>query len=280
MIKQLKNTQGSFNLSKKVIHKREPFPNLYESLEKYYRYGEDWITRYLHRQRVEFLAEIIACCSTKAKNALDIGCGSGIYTVLMARQNLLTIGIDLSKEATLAVKEWVEELGVQNYVNLINCSAEFLPLKDTTFDLIVCSELIEHLDIPEHGLNEISRVLNCIGTAILTLPNLVSYYWMRFNFAYSLFKFLGNEQNILVERHTNFPFWRTLALVKKSGLLVTLVTSLNIIPQPFSIWKNLIENHTGFIKLFKRLEIMLAMKKTPLSFLGSSLVVLARRIER
>jgi len=242
-----------------------------ESLEKYYRYGEDWITRYLHRQRVDHLAEVISKYSEDA-TALDVGCGSGIYTILLAG-NLLTVGIDVSRKALLTTRGWAESEGIRDHVHLINCSAEFLPLRNNSFNLIVCSELIEHLDISENGVKEISRVLNCGGNAILTVPNLFSYYWMRFSFSYSLFGFLGRERNIVMERHTSFPFWRTLGLARKNGLLVSQVTSTNIIPLPFSLWRNLIEHHPYAIDLLKRFEKLLA-KKTPLRFLGSSLIVL------
>ena len=209
----------------------------------------------------------------KGTTALDVGCGSGIYTVLLAAESPLTIGIDVSKKSLLTAGEWAESEGIGNYVHLINCSAEFLPLRNNTFDLIVCSELIEHLDIPDNGVKEIARVLNFSGNAILTLPNLFSYYWMRFLFGYSLLRFLGRKRSILMEKHTSFPFWRTLGLARKNGLLVSKVTSTNIIPLPFSIWKNIIERHTHIIDMLKRLEKLLA-KKTPFRLLGSSLIVL------
>ena len=264
-----KNTKRTPSSSRIKLLNNE---NLGENLEKYYRYGEDWITRYLHRQRVDRLAEVISKYSEDA-TALDVGCGSGIYTVLLAAENLLTVGIDVSRKALLTAREWAESEGIRNRVHLINCSAESLPLRNNSFDLIVCSELIEHLDIPEKGVKEISRVLNCGANAILTVPNLFCYYWMRFSFLYRLFRFLGRERDIVMERHTSFPFWRTLGLARKNGLLVSQVTSTNIIPLPFSLWRNLIEHHSYAIDLLKRLEKLLT-KKTPFTILGSSLIVL------
>lgn len=246
-----------------------------ESLEKHYRYGGDWITRYLHRQRVDHLAELIGKYPEGA-TALDVGCGSGIYTIVLAAESFLTVGIDISRKALLTAREWAESEGIRNNVYLINCSAEFLPLRNNSFNLIVCSELIEHLDIPDNGVKEISRVLNCPGNAILTLPNLSSYYWMRFRFSYLLLRFLGRKRNIVMERHTSFPFWRTLRLVRKEGLLVSQVTSTNIIPLPFSIWRNLVERYPNIINSFERIEKKLA-EKTPFRFLGSSLIVIVMR---
>lgn len=250
--------------------------NLRRSLEKHYRYGEDWITRYLHRQRINYITEVIHNCSQDTGIVLDVGCGSGIYVMLLASQNLLTIGVDVSRESLAVAKEWSVELGVAKYVHFIRCDAEFLPLRNAIFDFIVCSEVIEHLDIPEYGLKEISRVIDPKGCAIITLPNLFSYYWMRFSFSYSILQFLGRGQDTLAEKHTSFPVWRTLRLLKKNNLLIVNITSTNIIPLPFSLWRRLINFYPHIIKLFERIEGGLAAK-TPFKYLGSSIIVLATR---
>jgi SAM-dependent methyltransferase len=49
-----------------------------------------------------------------------------------------------------------------------------LPFKDNKFDLIICTEVIEHLLWPQSILKEFHRILNNGGILILSVPNVVS----------------------------------------------------------------------------------------------------------
>lgn len=49
-----------------------------------------------------------------------------------------------------------------------------LPFEDTSFDLIICTEVIEHLLWPQSLLNEFHRILKDDGCIILSVPNIVS----------------------------------------------------------------------------------------------------------
>jgi SAM-dependent methyltransferase len=51
-----------------------------------------------------------------------------------------------------------------------------LPFADESFDLIWCSEVIEHLHEPKNVMDELKRVTKQGGTLILTTPN--SYAWL------------------------------------------------------------------------------------------------------
>ncbi len=49
--------------------------------------------------------------------------------------------------------------------------AERLGYKDDSFDIVVCTEVLEHLPNPNETLKEIHRVLKLGGVAIITTPN-------------------------------------------------------------------------------------------------------------
>ena len=58
-------------------------------------------------------------------------------------------------------------------VPLLNCDlGQGLPFRDETFDVILASEVIEHLAQPEVFLAEARRVLSTSGVLLLTTPNL------------------------------------------------------------------------------------------------------------
>jgi ubiquinone/menaquinone biosynthesis C-methylase UbiE len=57
----------------------------------------------------------------------------------------------------------------------IDLESEPIPVEDETFDFVICSEVVEHLDVdPMYMMSEINRVLKTGGTLILTTPNACS----------------------------------------------------------------------------------------------------------
>jgi ubiquinone/menaquinone biosynthesis C-methylase UbiE len=84
----------------------------------------------------------------------------------------------------------------------VNLESTKLPAKDESFDYVVCSEVIEHLERdPMFMLKEINRVLKTSKSLILTTPNVVSsrgitkmllgiepYFYMQYNRDLSLYR--------------------------------------------------------------------------------------------
>jgi ubiquinone/menaquinone biosynthesis C-methylase UbiE len=99
------------------------------------------------------------------KQVLDIACGCnpwaneyGAFAEFM--------GLDLSFIA-LKMGQLKNAL---NMGRLVNADAERLPLKGGTFDVVVASEIMEHLPCPEEMLKEIRRVLTREGVLVLSVP--------------------------------------------------------------------------------------------------------------
>lgn len=61
----------------------------------------------------------------------------------------------------------------------------FLPFRNNTFDYLVCSEVIEHIDEREKCLREVARVLKPDGVLVLSTPNWWSLYGL-FRYLYQL----------------------------------------------------------------------------------------------
>jgi len=103
----------------------------------------------------------------KNKKVLDVGCGDGVLSYLLAKKGANVIGIDSSVEAIKFAKE-----RCRNLSNLIFqvASAYELPFCDAYFDYVISSEVIEHLKHPEKMLSEIKRVWNGKGRIIITTP--------------------------------------------------------------------------------------------------------------
>jgi SAM-dependent methyltransferase len=56
-------------------------------------------------------------------------------------------------------------------VGLVRANLESLPLPDASFDLVLCTQVIEHLLDPALGLRELARVLAPGGRLVITTDN-------------------------------------------------------------------------------------------------------------
>jgi SAM-dependent methyltransferase len=57
----------------------------------------------------------------------------------------------------------------------LNSDKLLLPFPDEIFDLIICTEVLEHLLWPQKLLKEVQRVLSRDGKLLLSVPNIVSF---------------------------------------------------------------------------------------------------------
>ena len=81
------------------------------------------------------------------KTLLDIGCGGGLLSEPMARQGFDVLGIDAS-EKNIAIAS-AHSNGLELPLTYRAASAETLALEDSTFDLILNMEVVEHVaDLP------------------------------------------------------------------------------------------------------------------------------------
>jgi len=105
----------------------------------------------------------------KPKIALDAGCGTGIYLPIIAKTAKKTYGIDFSEMGCEMARKHVK-----NNKNIIIKKADLskkLPFKDSYFDFILCSEVLEHIKDYNLCLSELKRILKPNGFLLLTLPN-------------------------------------------------------------------------------------------------------------
>ena len=93
------------------------------------------------------------------KSILDVGCGIKPYTFLF-KNNKEYIGIDI-KSGGHFEKEKEPDL----YFDGIN-----IPFESQRFDLVICTQVLEHAEYPEKLLNEINRVLKNTGEIFITIP--------------------------------------------------------------------------------------------------------------
>jgi len=89
---------------------------------------------------------------------LDIGCGTKPYRDLLSPFVTEHIGID--HKASLHSKDNVDLEG----------TAYNIPVPDASFDSVICTSVLEHLEEPEQALRECLRILKSGGFAIYCVP--------------------------------------------------------------------------------------------------------------
>jgi len=99
-----------------------------------------------------------------ALNLLDLGCGYAHITRSSKARNVL--GIDLDRNA---LKE-ANRHGKSNFYPVL-CAATNLPFMDKTFDVIIATEIIEHIQNSEQCIKEAHRVLRNKGVLLISTPN-------------------------------------------------------------------------------------------------------------
>jgi ubiquinone/menaquinone biosynthesis C-methylase UbiE len=98
-------------------------------------------------------------------NILDAGCGEGItlekLTGLFPGRQVL--GVDTEPENL--------DICRRHQLPVLEGSLYALPFEDASYDTVLFSEVIEHLDTPGKALSEIYRVLRPGGRVIVIFPN-------------------------------------------------------------------------------------------------------------
>jgi 2-polyprenyl-3-methyl-5-hydroxy-6-metoxy-1,4-benzoquinol methylase len=96
---------------------------------------------------------------------LDLGCRDGSLTKHFLKGNEV-IGVDIDDVALSICRE---DLGIKTFHHDLN---ETLPFDASSFDVVVASEVIEHLMFPEITLREVYRILKNEGVLVGSTPNI------------------------------------------------------------------------------------------------------------
>lgn len=100
------------------------------------------------------------------KIILDIGCGDGVLSYFLSKEGAKVYGIDYSDIAINFAKEKCKGMNI----NFVQGSAYDLDYEDNTFDIVVSSDVIEHLEDVSQYLSEIKRVISNEGVVVISTP--------------------------------------------------------------------------------------------------------------
>jgi len=159
---------------------------------------------YEHLHRYYTITELV-----KNKAVLDIACGEGYGSVIIATHATRVVGVDIDEETV----KYATEQYVGKYSNLQfqSGSATSIPLGDKLFDVVVSFETIEHLSENDQQLFmlEIKRVLRPDGVLIMSTPNKKVYSEQFFHTnSFHLHEFEKEEFHAFIKEHfVNISFF-------------------------------------------------------------------------
>jgi len=128
-----------------------------------------WLIRRFHERIAEMLGQALGIDASPdhrrgtGRTVLDVGCGEGFVAAYLQDRfpNLTILGVDID----------FRFLGTActGRAYFVGADARALPFSEETFDLVLCLEVLEHLEKPREALAELARVSR--GLVLLSVPH-------------------------------------------------------------------------------------------------------------
>ena len=126
--------------------------------------------------------EIVDVIEDKVKanmDIVDIGCGAGdLLAEIISRVPGVNIhGLDFSSKAIEAAKRKFLNGAFKQFV-----IEKQLPYEDSLFDIVMCTDVLEHLEYPRFVINELLRICKSGGYIFIVVPDgdvdqFLGHYW-------------------------------------------------------------------------------------------------------
>lgn len=103
------------------------------------------------------------------KILLDAGCGPGTYAITLAQKGYDVYGFDINKSKIVQAKNLSKQLNLKTTFavkNIYNLST----YKTNFFDIVICSDVLEHLKDDNKAVKEMLRIIKPGGKLIITVP--------------------------------------------------------------------------------------------------------------
>ena len=112
----------------------------------------------------------------RGERLFDLGCGGGRHAFAAFRLGARVVALDAQAEEIAKVRNTIgamveaAEVPSDEEAGVVQADALRLPFLDSSFDRIIASEVLEHIDEDRTAMSELARVLRPGGTIAVTVP--------------------------------------------------------------------------------------------------------------
>ena len=199
------------------------------------------LARVFYAARHDAVAEALS--THRGHVALDLGCGSGVYLEVLGKICERVTALDLAGAyVRQALAQHPAADGVQG-------SATSLPFRAESFDVVLATEVIEHLVRPTVLLDEVQRVLRPGGVAVLTTPNPLTPHDL-------LYRVKRRVRGFDVDEHPGLMLpWVLSHEIRRRGFVEERRATCNFVyPYPLGELLGRLPNQPGVARVSQRLE--------------------------
>lgn len=197
----------------------------------------------------------------KYDRALDVGIGNGRLLPIYASHAAHITGMDISSEQLDQASQAARKLGI-SFDTLLCKEASSIEIADDSYDLIICSRVLQHVFNWRESVAEFARILKPGGDLVLLTYNRCSIYGLK---KYYQHKF---------KNPTKGRFQNPVGLareLRKDGLVIDYFAG-GLMGQPDLFSKDLSSSSRNFIQSLEKLSAI-----SPIKYLGSRLIIRAHK---
>jgi SAM-dependent methyltransferase len=135
---------------------------------------------------------------------LDVGCGAGYLLGKAAERAPLAVGVDLDEDRLRAARDGFlhRERPNRGLVEFAVADGQRLPFADASFDRIICTETLEHVEAVSQTIRELARVLKPGGRLAVSVPHFACEA-ILYRLIKDYFRFPGGHRRIFTPQALN-----------------------------------------------------------------------------
>jgi ubiquinone/menaquinone biosynthesis C-methylase UbiE len=145
-----------------IIHQKE-FLQALNEMEAEQEYHWDMQALYWEYKRIQCIKSVLTTLKLSHATVIDVGCGDGVMLSWLEQKGAVPVGADVS------LTRLNRSL---NYCSASHVQADIvqLPFPDNTFDIVVCTDVLEHLSTMDEAVSELCRVCSDKGYLLISVP--------------------------------------------------------------------------------------------------------------
>ena len=205
--------------------------DLQRLLNDLYGYADDLSTKVHHRNRLNLFSVLLERLVREGvveslNTALDVGCNAGIYSKLLSDRGFRSVlGIDVDAQKIEQARKAFELRETGRSIVFDQMNAEEVGGLGT-FDLVLCTEVIEHTERPEQVIDSIAAAVAPGGVAVISLPNALSLPFLLIRLTRMLTRQPVDQE---LRAHLQYPSYRSIHLFDGRPFARVATTGTNLV---------------------------------------------------